>query len=100
MSAAPLSPWLADLGSPATRKYLLCIAEHHLEPDLRRRFGASDLVQDTLGQATHAIDQFAGTCIEQLLGWLRTMLLRLLSNRRREAEAAARDVRREVPLAH
>jgi RNA polymerase sigma-70 factor (ECF subfamily) len=66
------------------RTYLLCIAEQHLDPDLRAKAGASDLVQQTLLAAHSARHAFRGTTAEELRGWLRAILMNTMRNFRRQ----------------
>ena len=57
------------------RQYLLVIAEQELGDDLRAKAGASDLVQETFLQAQRVIGQFHGRSRDELLPWLRQILL-------------------------
>src|SRR5947209_2044842 len=67
----------------ACRVYLQAIAERELDPVLRAKGGASDLVQDTFLEAQRDFGQFKGDTEAALLGWLRRMLLNNLANFRR-----------------
>jgi RNA polymerase sigma-70 factor, ECF subfamily len=55
--------------------YLLLVAGRELDPDLRAKGGASDLVQETLLEAYRDFDGFHGDTEENLLAWLRKLLL-------------------------
>src|SRR5262245_49631977 len=82
------------------RQYLLLVANEQLDPDLRDKLGPSDLVQETFLDAQRDFRQFHGHTEQELLAWLRHILLNnLADSRRRYREAGKRDVAREVPLA-
>jgi RNA polymerase sigma-70 factor (ECF subfamily) len=81
------------------RGYLLMIARQELDPELRSKGGASDLVQETFLEAQRDFPRFQGTTEEELLAWLRQILLHNLVNfRRRYMETAKRQVAAEVSL--
>jgi RNA polymerase sigma-70 factor (ECF subfamily) len=81
------------------RAYLLLVAEQEMAPSLRAKGGASDLVQQTFLEAQQAFGQFHGVRQEELLAWLRRMLLNNVFNFRRHHEGAAkRQASREVPI--
>jgi RNA polymerase sigma-70 factor (ECF subfamily) len=81
------------------RGYLLLVAEHELDPQLRARCGASDLIQETLLDAVSAFDRFQGDSAEELRKWLRRLLLNnLVSFTRRYRDTSKRQVGREVSL--
>jgi RNA polymerase sigma-70 factor (ECF subfamily) len=83
----------------ACRGYLLRIAGQELDPGLRAKGGASDLVQETLLDACRDFAQFHGDSEQQLLAWLRRLLLNNLSNfARRYRDTAKRQATAEVPL--
>jgi len=63
--------------------YLLLIAGRELDPELRAKGGASDLVQETLLEACRDFDAFQGDTEEKLLAWLRKLLLHNLADFRR-----------------
>jgi RNA polymerase sigma-70 factor (ECF subfamily) len=101
--------WLeaARAGSPealgqaleAYRRYLLLVAQRNLDPQLQAKGGASDLVQETFLEAQHDFGQFHGTTEEELLAWLRRLLLNNLSNfARRYRDTDKRAVARELAL--
>lgn len=81
------------------REYLLLVAERELDPALRGKLGASDLVQQTFLDAEHGFAEFRGQSEAELLAWLR----RILENRAGQAVrqyrlTAKRNVRSERPL--
>jgi RNA polymerase sigma-70 factor (ECF subfamily) len=83
----------------ACRHYLLLIADRELDPDLRAKGGASDLVQETFLEAHRDFPRFEGKTESELLAWLRQLLLHNLSNfTRRYRATAKREVTREIPL--
>jgi len=83
----------------ACRNYLLSIANQELPPVLRAKLGASDLVQDTALEAQRDFAAFEGEQLEQLLGWLRRILLNNAANVSRQyRQTEKRDVARELPL--
>jgi RNA polymerase sigma-70 factor (ECF subfamily) len=81
------------------REWLRALAEAHLSPRLRSKFDPSDVVQQTLLTAYEKIDQFRGCSDPELLGWLRQILRNHIAMACRRFRAAARDIRREQPLA-
>jgi RNA polymerase sigma-70 factor (ECF subfamily) len=83
----------------ACRGYLLLVANGELNPRLRGKVGASDIVQETLLRAQQGIGGFRGVGEEQLLAWLRRILLNLLGNVHREFhETQRRELSRETSL--
>lgn len=81
------------------RARLLAVADRELGSHLRPKAGASDLVQEAFLDAHRFFDQFAGDDPDQLLAWLRAILLNRLRgvvNRYRGTDKRAVD--REVPL--
>jgi RNA polymerase sigma-70 factor (ECF subfamily) len=99
--------WLADARSGAAdslgraleacRGYLLSIAQQELDPELRAKGGASDLVQETFLKAHRHFAHFHGTAEEELLAWLRRLLLNNLADFRRQyRETQKRDAGLEL----
>jgi RNA polymerase sigma-70 factor (ECF subfamily) len=81
------------------RAYLLLVADRELDPELRAKGGASDLVQETFLEAQRDFAQFHGASVEELRAWLRRLLLNNVANFTRQyRQRAKREVRREVPL--
>ena len=62
------------------RDYLLHIAIKELNPALQGKAGASDLVQQTLTEATRDFPAFQGQSEQELFRWLRRMLLNNIYN--------------------
>jgi RNA polymerase sigma-70 factor (ECF subfamily) len=81
------------------RQYLLALANDHLPPDLQAKLGASDVVQDTFLEAQRDFGQFQGGSREELLAWLRQILLHNLANVGRQfRETGKRQIQREIVL--
>jgi RNA polymerase sigma-70 factor (ECF subfamily) len=79
------------------RAYLLHVAQGELAPELRAKGGASDLVQETFLDAQRDFDRFQGDTEEQLLAWLRQVLIHKAANFRRHYRGTdKRDVAREI----
>jgi RNA polymerase sigma-70 factor (ECF subfamily) len=81
------------------RDYLLLTADRKLDPVLRQKVSASDLVQETFLEAQRDFGQFQGQRAEEWLAWLCQILRHNLANaarRYRTAEMRATD--REVSL--
>lgn len=101
--------WLADAraGSPdalgraleACRAYLLLVAERELNPALRAKAGASDIVQQTFLEAQRDFGRFHGGSEAELLAWLRHLLRNNLADfARTYRPTGKRAVDREVAL--
>jgi RNA polymerase sigma-70 factor, ECF subfamily len=81
------------------RNYLLLLANQQLRDDLQAKAGGSDLVQDTFLEAQRDFRAFQGRTEEELLGWLRRILLNNLGAFSRQyRDTKKRTVQREVPL--
>jgi RNA polymerase sigma-70 factor (ECF subfamily) len=80
------------------REYLLLLARARLDPRLRGKLDASDVVQQTLLEAHRDLGQFAGQNEQQLAAWLRQILARNLANAIRDHGRGKRDVARERSL--
>jgi RNA polymerase sigma-70 factor (ECF subfamily) len=90
-----------DLGQvlEACRGYLLHIARGAVDPKLQAKAGSSDLLQETLLDACRNFDHFKGDSEEELLAWLRRLLLNRVSNfSRRYRHTAKRRAAAEVNL--
>lgn len=79
------------------RPYLLTIAMGEFPEALRGKFGASDLVQDTILRGLENFGDFRGATREELAGWLRQILLHQMINTVSAFATLKRDVAREVP---
>jgi RNA polymerase sigma-70 factor, ECF subfamily len=103
-----IEAWIdeARAGSAAALGHLLEACRHELFAMARRRtapleckVSASDLVQETALDAHRDFASFRGACPEELLAWLRNILLYNAANaRRRFEDTKKRALAREVPL--
>lgn len=81
----------------ACRPYLLAIAERELPAELRAKCGASDLLQDAYLKIHDEFQRFAGTGREEVLAWLRRVLLNHVANvRAHYLNAKKRQIGREA----
>jgi RNA polymerase sigma-70 factor (ECF subfamily) len=90
----PPAEWPLD----GYRDYLLLLARARLDPRLRGRTDASDIVQQTLLEAHRDAEQFRGRADAERAGWLRQVLARNLANAVRDHTRDRRDVNRERSL--
>jgi RNA polymerase sigma-70 factor (ECF subfamily) len=88
----------ADRGLERFRPYLLLLARVRLDPLVRAKVGASDVVQQTLLAAHRDRAQFRGRTVREQAAWLRQILARHLANVFRDLRRERRDVAREQPL--
>jgi RNA polymerase sigma-70 factor (ECF subfamily) len=77
------------------RSYLLLLARIHLGAQVRKKFDASDIVQQTLLEAHRDQAQFRGHTVPEQAAWLRQILARNLVNAVRDLGRAKRDIARE-----
>jgi RNA polymerase sigma-70 factor (ECF subfamily) len=83
----------------ACRRYLLLVADRELDPGLRAKGGASDLVQQTFLEAQQNFARFQGDSEEEWRAWLRQVLRHNLADfTRRYRGVDKRQVGREVSL--
>jgi RNA polymerase sigma-70 factor (ECF subfamily) len=82
----------------AYRDYLRLLARLHLDPRLRSKLDASDVVQQAILQAHEGRAQFRGRTEAEWLAWLRTILANALAAATRRFDARAREVSRERSL--
>ncbi len=88
----------ADGGLERYRSYLLLLARVRLDPMVRAKVGASDVVQQTLLEAYRDRAQFRGRTVGEEAAWLRQILARNLAQVLRDLRRDKRDVAREQPL--
>ena len=97
----------AQLGSQSSlgtllqqyRNYLVVLASMQIEKRLQPRVSPSDVVQETMLRAHKNFCQFRGTTEQELLAWLRQILVNNLAKFvEQHMLAARRDVRREVSM--
>src|SRR5262245_35817270 len=74
----------------ACRRYLMLVAQRKLPPDLRTKGSASDLVQQTFLEAYRDFAQFHGTTEDELLAWLRQLLLHQVGKFARQYRGTAK----------
>ena len=78
------------------KNYLLKIANQELSHDLLIKVRASDLVQDTMVQATRDFHQFRGTTEPEFVKWLKVILQnRATTVFRKYVQTEKRDINRE-----
>jgi len=83
----------------SVRDYLLLVANEQLEPALKAKGNASDLVQETFLRAQRGVEGFRGRTATEWRNWLRSILVRnLAKERRRFGATAKRLVQREVTI--
>ena len=79
--------------------YLTVLASTQLDRRLRRRLNPSDLVQETLLAAHRDFPAFRGSTPQELVAWLRQILINVLHGAiARHVKAGKRDIRREVSI--
>ena len=78
------------------QNYLLAIANKEVQGEYQARFGASDVVQQSLIHAEQNFDQFLGNEEGELLAWLRKILQNDLRKAHRAQGAAKRNVKQEI----
>ncbi len=87
-----------DLALEPFRPYLRILARILLDPRLRAKLDASDVVQETLLGAHRNQDQFRGSTEAELAAWLRQMLVHDLADAVRALGRAKRDASLEVAI--
>ncbi|MBX7106066.1 MAG: sigma-70 family RNA polymerase sigma factor, partial [Gemmataceae bacterium] len=81
------------------RNYLLLIANQEMDPKLKAKAGASDIVQQTFLEAQRDFAGFRGDSEPELRLWLRRLLLNNVANFRRHwVETGKRRADREVAI--
>jgi RNA polymerase sigma-70 factor (ECF subfamily) len=81
------------------QRYLLLVANHGLDADVRGEVNPSDLVQNTFLEAKRDFAQFHGDREDELLAWLACILRHKIANATRDCRAKKRNPGRVVPLA-
>jgi RNA polymerase sigma-70 factor, ECF subfamily len=88
-----------DIGELANYcSYLQFLANAHLPARYARKFGQSDIVQQTLLNAHAAREQFLGLTEAERIAWLRKILVRNMAHAIRDLRAKKRDIRRELSM--
>lgn len=81
------------------RTYLLYVANDEMDPRLRQKLGASDLVQSACLEIQQHLGEFRGSTVEEWRVWLRRLLVNDLHDaRRRFFDTDKRAVSRERPV--
>jgi RNA polymerase sigma-70 factor (ECF subfamily) len=80
------------------RDYLRLLARFHIDPRLKGKLDASDVVQQTLLRAHEKRGQFRGHGEAELVGWLRKILANSLAEATRRFGTEARRISRERSL--
>src|SRR5262245_12295685 len=81
------------------RNYFIVLAATQIEKRIQPRVSPSDVVQETMLRAHKNFGQFRGTTEQELLAWLRQILVNNLAKFvEQHMLAARRDVRREVSI--
>lgn len=83
------------------QKYLLLIANNDLSPQMLQKFGASDVVQQSLMIANNKIEGFEGSTKGEFLAWMRQILIHECQQTTRKfSKTAKRAVGRERTIAN
>lgn len=82
------------------RAYLTLLAEFGLNPRIRSKLDAADVVQETLLEAHRDLPSYRGNSEAEFLGWLKTILARNILNLARHYRTAKCEISRERPLQH
>jgi len=80
------------------RPYLLAIANDALDGEIAAKVGASDIVQNSMLSAQRCLNEFEGESEEELLAWLRGILINDLKQMHRHFHTAKRQIDREQPF--
>lgn len=81
------------------RGYLLLIANGQINGSLQAKFGASDIVQNSLLDAHAGIDEFNGTTEAEMRAWLKQIVLHnFIDEQRRYTDTQSRSLQRERPM--
>src|SRR5688572_20954521 len=80
------------------RNYVRVLATTSLRRDMRAKADPSDVVQETFLKVHASFHQFRGTTEQELVAWLRQILVRTLSNLHRRFSGPGRDSARERSL--
>src|SRR5512134_127847 len=82
----------------AYRNYLRLLATTSLEPEVRGKADASDIVQETLLKAHQNFPKFRGTTEQEWITWVRQILVNNIADLHRRFSLKGRRVSRERSL--
>ena len=78
------------------RSYLMLVADEGMGDDLRGKFGASDIVQQSMLEAAQDIDRFSGSTEKEFRIWIKKILHHnLIDVARSFRDTSGRDISRE-----
>lgn len=80
------------------RNYLRLLAQPRIGVRLQQRLDASDVVQETLMEAYRDFEDFEGNREQQILSWLRRILVRNLADAVKYHRAHRRDLERQQSI--
>lgn len=81
------------------RDYLLLVANQEMDRDLKRKLGASDLVQESMLAAHTCFDRFEGRTERDFLAWIKGILGNEMRQTRREFKGVKkREIAREAQI--
>ncbi len=81
------------------RQYLLLVANREMDEQLQAKGGGSDLVQETFFEAQRDFGRFNGSSQDEMLAWLRRILLNNIQNFRRFwLDTEKRNAGVEIPI--
>lgn len=85
--------------SVRTRNYLLLVAGQQLDRGLHAKFGASDVVQQSLLDACSCFSQFSGNSEGEFRSWIKRIVINnAIDESRRYRQTHSRSTQREVPV--
>ena len=80
-------------------QYLMHIVRGEQSPRFQSKFGASDIVQQSMFEAHQSFQKFNGCSEVELRSWMKKIVLNnLIDSTRTFCNTASRDVTREVPI--
>lgn len=79
--------------------YVLLMAQKNTSPGMQGKFGASDVVQQSLAQVIQGFDNFRGNSANEFYGWLGRIVENEVKQLQRDFRRDKRDITRERPMA-
>ena len=79
--------------------YVQLMAKQNASPQLQRKFGGSDVAQQTMAQVLVGFDKFRGNTTGEFYAWLKAIVTNEAKRLHRDLHAGKRDVARERALA-